>query len=155
MPIYELVNPSDAYTFDTDDVQALCVGVAMYSNGWYGITDDQDKCVIGVTALGGIEEWAKEQFGSMEKLKEVLATKEFRLRIATALETIMIGKTGTRKALMMCLKEVPEEKRKELQVKMIEEQRTSMNDIGGGMLRYAAGIRDKIKKEGQLCSPSQ
>lgn len=62
---FEIVNPSDPYTMEADDLQIAAVAVCLLGNGKYmakgqGRDDGQD---VPFFLFGGVDEWFIEKFG--------------------------------------------------------------------------------------------
>ena len=91
--IFEIVNPSDAYTIEGE---LLPCGVAtmILGEGTYGLKDERGDTAMPIFLFGGHEPWLKEQ--GVQDLSVYL--EEHRAEIATALETVLIGHFGDREA---------------------------------------------------------
>ena len=135
MTEYELINPSDPYTFLAKTKESAALAVFLLGT-MYGASpkDDDEEKRIPVFLFGGAEEWYQEEFGrnteeGMEKEKKNVADallSEDRRRYEAALKAI-----------------TDEEKKKEF-MKEWQDGRTSMNNIG----EYAHQLGEKLKGKG-------
>lgn len=84
---YELINPSDPYTFVADDLETTALAVFTISEMLYGAKTNDGKVVVPVFIFNGSEEWYIEQFGrsSYDGLK---AKKK---QVVEALNSVVLG----------------------------------------------------------------
>jgi hypothetical protein len=144
MQIYELINPSDAYTFTAPSLEVAAVVTLIVGRGRYGA-----RCVSGelqevpMFLFGGSEAWVQEtlNYKTLDSLVEKYMQEKQTL--AASLESFMIGDSNNRKLYEdgLALLET-EEKRKAWRDRWQDENRSSMNDIGG----YAHRLADRIRK---------
>ena len=116
---YNLINPSDPYTFEAPDLITAAVSVCLLGNGKYPAdalgADANLSNNIPCFLFGGHDEWFQARFG---------ATFE-----ATT-ERMLKERPGD---LVGCLKSV----------KLGSAKRSSMNNIGGRAREMAQAIREK------------
>lgn len=60
---YEIVNPSDPYTLETDNLEAAAVACFFLGSGKYALTDEEGNQAVPFFLFGGHDEWFKEHFG--------------------------------------------------------------------------------------------
>lgn len=149
MPIYEIVNPSDAYTLMADEERVAVVATLLLGEGWYGLRTEDGKDVLGLIALGGIRYadcWCREHFGSdsMEALLNSVPDEQ----IAACLESVRIGDFDERRRYDRLIGLVDPAKRDAFHGAWHDEHRSSMNDIGERAARQAAALRKRAAANG-------
>jgi hypothetical protein len=114
---FELVSPSDPYTFEADDHEIAAVAVCLLGNGKYmadALGDDANKGNnVPAFLFGGHDEWFEARFGANYEAtaEHVLQTRCDAL--ARAWESLTLGR----------------------------KERSSMNDIGGKARELAKAVR--------------
>jgi hypothetical protein len=132
--VYELINPSDAASFETDDEEALCVGVIFIGKGRYGL-DSEGRKVLGLALFGiGAEEMAERVDGFMKTAPDA------RARVAAALRTVLYCSESDRKALGAAFEGLPEDQRLAAMARFNDSKRSSINDIGKRCLAVASAL---------------
>jgi hypothetical protein len=109
---FEIVNPSDPYTFTAPTLEIAALVVCLLGEGKYGGTSlDTPRGVdVPIFIFGGHDEWFKEQFGcTFEDSYE----RTDKLALADSFDTVTLGRA----------------------------ERSSMNNIGGRAKRYAKALR--------------
>lgn len=116
---FDLINPSDPYTFDADDMEVAAVAVCLLGAGKYpadAIGDDADKGNnVPAFLFGGHDEWFQSRFGGSFEEIAAKCLKERTDAVARSLESM----------------------------KLCRERASSLNDIGAAARRLAAAIREK------------
>lgn len=142
--MYEIINPSDPYTLESDDFKVAAGAVLLVGQGKYGMCSvEEDSETLPVFLLGGAEEWLKEH--DMYPFDEWLRANAE--RVAACLETVIIGSLADRKRLervLACISD-PEERAK-ARFAHHDEKRSSLNDIGKACGIYAKKLRSKIEE---------
>jgi hypothetical protein len=113
---FDLVNPSDPYTLEADDLQVAAVACCLLGNGKYGLTglgDDAGQNVP-VFLFGGHDEWFVSKFGMDYETTATHALNHRNDALARAFESVTIGG-----------------------------ERSSLNNIGGKARDIAQAIRRK------------
>lgn len=129
---FNIVNPSDPYTMEADDLEIAAVAVCLLGDGKYpldALGDDADKGNnVPAFLFGGHDEWFTSRFGRNYEATADLCITQRGDALARALESV------TLQAI----------------------RRTSMNDIGERALRFAqniralaAGLADEIRAQGE------
>ncbi len=138
---YELINPSDPYTFLAKTKESAALAVFLLGT-MYGASpkDDNEEKRIPVFLFGGAEEWYQEEFGrsteeGLEKEKK---------NVADALLSFMYGHFEDRRRYEAALKAITDEEKKKEFMKEWQNGRSSMNNIGG----YAHKLGAKLKGQG-------
>ena len=115
---YEIINPSDPYTLEADDLHIAAVAVCLLGGGKYALrpTDhpDIEETSVPIFLFGGHDAWFLKRFG---------------LTFEAAVDQVMMTRGD---ALVTCLRSV----------KLGREERTSLDDIG----RKAFSLADHIEQ---------
>jgi len=141
--LYEIVNPSDAYSI-AGEREVVCAAVVFLGEGMYGLNDAEGASVLplffGPRGEAQLDKFWREQFGhpfgdAIERRRE---------EIAAALETVTIGNRAERARMERVLAAIssPEEREK-AKAAWHDERRGSMNDIGAHAAALAKAIRAK------------
>lgn len=114
---FEIVNPSDPYTMEADDLQIAAVVACLLGDGKYPLTglDDAKGQDVPFFAFGGADEWFTKQFGMDYEATATHALENRSEALARAFESVTLGRA----------------------------ERSSMNDIGGRAKSIAKAIREK------------
>lgn len=127
--IYDLVNMSDAVTFVGDDDTLAGAAVLVLGRGRYGLNNENGDSVLPLMLFGGLDEWLKER--SIADFDGYLAAN--RIGIAGFLDTARY-----------C--DVSERKRYGDAVKMDDDRRSSLNNIGAACKQIAEHLREREKE---------
>lgn len=132
--IYEIINPSDCITIESDDETIACVATILLGKGVYALKDEKGKSVMPLFVFGGLDEWLAER--GISDLGAFI-TKN-RKQLAGCLETLLVCDPETRKNLDSAILKDPE-----MRARFNDENRTSMSDIS----LSARGIVTFLKSE--------
>jgi hypothetical protein len=135
MKLYELINPSDPYTFYAPNIEIAGVAAALLSTGFGAKPVDGEGESSPV--LFGWGEWMKDK-GIDSKWIELHSNE-----IAAALDTFLIGGAAARGDVEKMLEMLPEEKRQEWKESRQDRHRSSMTQIGETAYKLAATLRPK------------
>lgn len=142
MKIYEIANPSDAYTLEAEDFLVAAVAVAMLGNGAYGIP--------GSPILWGWDAWLKERIP--QGLDAYITAN--REAIATVLDSVMIGSEADRVLYQKTLSLIESpERREEFRQLRHDTHRSSMNNIGTrawALAKRMRGAAVTVPKDGSI-----
>lgn len=130
--VYEIVNPSDAYTIKAPFLVAA-VAVAILGNGKYGIP--------GSPILFGWDKWIKKKVGDIGEYID-----RHRTEIAAALDSVLIGNEADRLDVESALLLIPVDQREQWLSARHERLRTSMNNIGANARHIANQLRQPPNK---------
>lgn len=114
---FNVINPSDPYTMEADDLEIAAVAVSILGNGKYPLEglDDARGQDVPPFLFGGHDEWFTEKFGgTYEQIAERAITTRADA-LARAFESVTLQ----------------------------SERRSSMNNIGGRAAEYARAVRAK------------
>ena len=146
MTLYDVSNPSDAYTFEAPDTTVAFVVVALLGNGGYGATpigDDKAE-KIPIFLFGGADDWMRERGIVIDR---VLADRK--PAIIESLDSVLIGDAHDRQAFRDGLELIDDPaKRVQWRDRWHDDRRSSMNNIGKRAWTIAARLRgEKVKIE--------
>lgn len=136
MPIYELINPSDPYTFEAGSIEVAGVAAATLSTGFgaqeVGCEDEGESTPV----MFGWDEWLKEHGIDSDWIAA------HRTEIADALDSFLIGNPADRQDVEDMLAELPPDKQESWKARRQDRHRTSMNQIGESATNLARRLRE-------------
>jgi hypothetical protein len=138
MPRYELINPSDYYTFEARDI-LIAGAVTMFLSSNFGAVQIHPEGDERTPMLFGWEEWFKSKGVDLHDPKW---TRENLQAIAEAFESFVIG---DRAEYMAGLEATLEADRPAFIEKWNNEKRSSVNDIGKAARSYATQCRKMLE----------
>lgn len=122
---YELINPSDPYTFLAENKEVAALTVFCLST-IYGAKSQGGNEEIPVFILGGSEEWYKNEFHRTPD--EGLQAEK--VNVAKSLQSFLYGHFEDRRRYEAALNAITEEDKKEQFMREWQDGRSSINDIG-------------------------
>lgn len=136
MKLYELANPSDAYTYKAPNIVVAGVCASLLSHGFSAvpITDESEP---RPPILFGWGEWYKENGIDNAWLN---ANK---LVIADCFDSFLIGDASKRKDVEEMLAMLPDDKKQQWRDERQDRNRSSMNTIGESAYSYAKYFRER------------
>ena len=144
--IFEIVNPSDAYTMESDDKAVACAASLLLCSKFglrliAPVGTVNEHFSMPPFIFGGWREWFLEQFRvDIEQFIEANLA-----RIADALDSVLIGDAKDRTDFYRALELIDDPaKKQKWREEYLDRRRSSMNNIGGSAMRWAAGIRAKL-----------
>lgn len=139
MELYEIISPSDPYTFRADSVAIARFVVIALGTGQYD-GEAEDGTSLDAMLLTFTKEEAKaklhEFFGDPKQF-----VREHRAEIIEALESVMSFNRGERGAYDEAIKLIPADKIAGYRKKVHDKNRSSLNDIGDRAWKYAKKLR--------------
>ena len=134
---YELINPSDPYTFLAESRETAALVVLLLSAA-YGAhqKNGNDDTDIPIFIFGGAREWFQEQFGHTTDQ----GFENNREAVGKALLSFVLGGFEDRRRYDVALDAITENGKKEEFIKQWQDARSSVNDIG----TYAHSLGKKI-----------
>lgn len=140
MITYELINPSDPYTFKAPNIEIAGVCACLLSTGFGARQVDPPPPDDETTPiLFGWNEWLKDRGIDNAYIDA------HREEIADAFDSFLIGDIRKRKDVEEMLALIPAEKQQEWKESRQERHRTSLNQIGEAAYRYAKKFREAKK----------
>lgn len=137
MHVYELINPSDPYTFEAPNIEVAGAAVCLLSTG-FGAKRLSGEVDESTPVLFGWEEWFKSHGIDSTWLNEHGAA------VADALDSFLIGDAATRSDTMDMLAQLSEDKRDAWRSRRQDRHRSSMNDIGEAAYAMAKRLRATV-----------
>ncbi len=139
--IHEIINPSDKYTIECDDMEVLTASIFILGEGAYGTTSNDTDFEVPMTMFGGKDgvSFFKDTFNKdFEKYFH-----SNKIKIAECLESVCLGDIKSRKLYFSALSKITDEsKREEFKKEWFDEKQSSLNQIG--QRAYALAERLKI-----------
>lgn len=122
---YELINPSDPYTFLAENKEVAALTVFCIST-MYGAKSQDENEEIPVFILGGSKEWYENEFHRTPD--EGLQAEK--ANVAKSLQSFMYGHFEDRRRYEAALNAITDEDKREQFMREWQDGRSSMNDIG-------------------------
>lgn len=122
---YELINPSDPYTFYAENKEVAALTVFCLST-MYGAQSQDGNESIPVFILGGSKEWYEGEFHRTPD-EGLQAERE---NVAKALLSFMYGHFEDRRRYEAAINAITDAEKKEHFIREWQDGRSSMNDIG-------------------------
>lgn len=142
---YELINPSDPYTFEAPDLEVAALVVGLLSPTFGAVSKNRkEEEEVPVFIFGGYEEWYKETF-SKSPDEGLMARKT---EVGQALLSVMLGKFEDREKYNAALEAIDDPAKREAFMEKWQDKRTSLNNIGG----VAHAIGKALLKESEATS---
>ena len=137
---YELINPSDPYTFIAADYETavltvFCLGPA------YGARPKDGGEEVPIFIFGGAVDWYKEKF--LHTPDDGLDEKG--QAVADALASMMLGDFEDRRRYELALSAIDDPEKKARFIDEWQDGRSSLNDIGGEAHKLAERMRKRVK----------
>ncbi len=144
MKTYEIINPSDAYTFQAPDLQvaALTIFLLSTSFGAKCVSHPGDDEDVPIFLFGGADSWWEATFPdiSMEKAVEMRARD-----VADALSSTLYGLVEARDDFQALTGPISDKQAlQDMRIKWNDERRTSLNDISKAAYATAEAVRQKF-----------
>jgi hypothetical protein len=145
--VYEIVNPSDAYTMEASDLAVAAVACLYLGSGQYGLTalspsDAPGMPVFVFHKAEDVERWFATVCGCT-----MAAAFARRAAVADALDSVLAGSLRDRQTNADALALIDDEaKRQEWRDKWLDRRRSSLNNIGGRAMHYAKHLREVIEQ---------
>lgn len=138
MKLYELINPSDPYTFYAPSIEIAGAAVVLLSSN-FGAKQVHDENAESTPVLFGWDDWLKDR-GIDDQW-----VKANRLEIADALDSFLIGGSDKRADVESMLEMLPEDKREQWKNERQDRHRSSMCQIGEGAYKMAKNLRNLVE----------
>lgn len=138
--LWEIVNPSDPYTFRAADFLTAVAVVTLLGQGKYGLKccDGTEPRQLPFLMFGGGEEWLKENYGDFGEWMKAHADE-----LAAALDSVMSFRVSERRAFDAAMQRLPESERDAYRDEVHDRNRTSLNDIGARAWDLAKWLRER------------
>lgn len=125
---YELINPSDPYTFTAADREVAALVIGHLSLAFGAETEDEaEENRVPIFMFGGFNEWYQEEFGRTPTEGLEARKKE----VGEALASFMLGHFKDRARYNAALEAIDDPDKAEAFKEKWQDGRTSLNNIGG------------------------
>lgn len=145
--IFEFINPSDPYHFETDNLKVASVATFILGMGKCGskeIDSNKGKLFeVPLLLFGGEEEWAQKTFSM--SLAELLhdVKVNHKQELVDCLESFAIGSFSEYKEFRESMADILDLKKKESYRKKYHKNKlTSANDFGTYAWKFAKGLKE-------------
>lgn len=122
---YELINPSDPYTFMAEDYETAALTVFCISTNYAARPKDGGE-EVPIFIFGGSREWYTERFGRSPD--DGLAAKK--RAVSDALASFMLGKFEDRRRYEAALSAIDDPEKKARFIDEWQDGHSSLNNIG-------------------------
>lgn len=142
--IYELINPSDPYTFIADCCETAALTTFCLSSA-YGAKPQEGDEEVPAFLLGNPDKWYKDTFG--RSVPEGLEAKKQEL--IKSLDSMLYGDFDKRAIYEAAIKAITDEDKRREYEKAWSDRRSSFNDIGAYAKQLAKAMLRKEKANGK------
>ena len=142
MITYELITPSDPYTFKAPNIEiAGCVTVFLSTSFGAKQIDPPNPGGERTPMIFGWAEWLEDHGIDQTFIDNNLS------EIADAFDSFLIGNINSRRDAEEMLSLLPAEKQEEWKANRQNRHRTSMNKIGEAAMKYTKAYREAAMKK--------
>jgi len=150
--LYDIVNPSDAYTIEAPDLEIATVACCVLGEGQYAFRPIGDETAqeVPLMMFGGTDEWFQQHFNGRDAGAVIGDVMEHRSAdLADCLDSCLIGDAHSRQEYSRALELIESpENREKFRAERHDQRRSSMNDIGGRAYKIAKRLREKQSLNG-------
>jgi hypothetical protein len=139
--LYEIINPSDAYTMDVPDLEVAAVAIALLGEGRYGLQPLEEGGEHIPIFMAAGDEWFTEHFSRDLTQTYELVTTTKRTELADAFDSVIIGGKNERFLYLKAVDPLTEADRRAFRKEWLDKRRSSMNNIGGRAWALAEHFR--------------
>jgi len=133
--IHEIINPSDAYTIECENMELLTAAIFILGEGAYGTSSLETNYQVPMTIFGS--ENGVDFFKKTFDLDLHEYVKNHKKEIASCLSTICLGKIEDRNIYFSNLEKLDGIEKEKYIEKWYDEKQSSMNQIGQRALKLA------------------
>lgn len=138
MTEYELINPSDPYTFEAEDFETAALVCFIMGSGYYGAEPKDGGEEVPIFIFGGAESWYKATFGTT--FEESIDDPEKVARLSKALASMMLGDFEDRAKYNAALEAIDDPEKRAAFIDEWQGRCSSLNDIGGRAHKLAQAL---------------
>ena len=141
--IFDISNPSDPYTPETDRPDLAAVVCMALGDGQYALhdMDGEERCPFFMFGDDPVE-WFENEFGY--DLQDAMTDP----KLADVFDSVLLCDAADRQSYYDALKYIDdEEKREAFRAEWLEKRRSSMNNIGKRAMQWAKSLREKNAPE--------
>lgn len=144
--IHEIINPSDKYTIECDDMKLLTATIFILGEGMYSTSSKETDFKVPITVFGPVDglTFFKETFGEdlsvyIQKNKSLLSD---------CLWSVCLGDETQREYYFSELNKRKTDEEKDIFIKKYyDKNQSSMNDIGGRAIAFSRMLKKQIQEE--------
>ena len=139
--VYEIVNMSDPYTIEAATLDVAFVACVFLGRGQYAFEPQEEGATAIPMFFGGTEDWC--QTNLHQSLEQVVdrVTREKAAELAACFESCIYGKPGRRALFLLAWSLIEDAAKQAIWREAWQDQRSSMNDIGGRAQEMAKRLR--------------
>lgn len=145
--LYEIINPSDAYTFEAKEFAVAAVSMVLLGEGRLAAKPvgegSEGAPEVPLLLFGGAEEWFEKNLFPLEKMGDFL--DENAEKVASALDSVVIGEILDRSLFLSAMERIVPELQEAFKIEWHDRKRSSLNDIGREAWEMAKGIRENLE----------
>lgn len=140
MHVWEIINPSDAYTIEAPTFPIAAAATLMLGEGRLGLSpENEDDPSLPLFLFGGHEKFVADYFDG--DLTAFLMANE--AGIADALDSVLLGGFGRRADYAAAMAAIDDPAKREAFREKWQDKRSSLNDIGHAAWRLAERLRER------------
>jgi hypothetical protein len=141
--VWEIINPSDAYTIEAPDFRTAAAAVLVLGEGKYGLRpeDEDEGESMPLFLFGGHEGFLATHFGGEDGLGEFIRDNPGPL--ADAFDSVLLGRFDRRRDYKAALAAIDDPVKREQFRDAWHDNRSSLNDIGGRARDIARHLRGR------------
>ena len=138
MMLYELINPSDPYTFEAKDREtaALAVFLLSTSYGAHCLTEEREENDVPVFLFGGSKEWYQDTFKRTPDEGLAILKEDVRER----LNSFVLGNEHDRQIYQHAVDNIKGARKRTEFIKLWDDRHSSLNDIGDIVFKTASNL---------------
>jgi len=138
--LFELINPSDPYTFRAPSIEVAGAVACLLSTGFGARCLDEGHEDEQTPVLFGWNEWLEGRGINQDWIESHKA------EIADAFDSFLIGKANERADVESMLALIPEDKQAQWRAERQDRHRTSLNQIGERAYQLAKRLRNGVSR---------
>jgi hypothetical protein len=139
--LFDLINPSDHYTFKAESLECAALATTILGSGQYGAEQLDGDAAVPIFMT---EQWFRENFGRSTQDSLDLYRGERLQELIACFDSVLIG---NRDEYERTLPLIAADKRDEWTAYWHDQRRSSMNDIGRRAKRIAKALAENRPPE--------
>lgn len=148
--IFEIINPSDMVTFESEYPAALHYGfIQLFPSISIGLVSIEEPHILDRLPFANIDEWKKIYTKEVNKLLEIYGENGFSLKIVDSMETILYGDLNDRKTFKEMIKGDNKDVIRFKRETWNNNKRSSLTDYSKPTLEYVDYLRNTFNKESE------
>lgn len=140
--LFKLINPSDPYTLEAEELDVACTVVLMLGRGMYSLEEVGGDNRVPMLAFADSKAWFKDHFGATLEVVLERCMGEKLPTVIACLEGVVAGDAKDREFYNAHLALLPTEaERTQFRASWLDKRRSSLNNIGATAWKLAAQLR--------------